>query len=177
MKRIFLIGFMGAGKTQFGRCLAKEMNLQYVDTDYFIESRYRKKISEIFAAEGEACFRNIEHKIILELSEYENVVISTGGGLPCFQNNIDLMNEKGDTVYLKASVNELTARLELSKTTRPLLQGKTGEELKKYIEETLEKRRPFYEKAKILFDVEMMDIDMDLKLLSEKLIPILNNYS
>jgi len=141
-KRIFLTGYMGAGKTMIGKALGNRMNLSYIDTDHFIENRFKKKVSEIFASEGENRFREIEHNVISELSDFENVVISTGGGLPCFNNNMELMNEKGITVYLEASVDELAARLDASKTVRPVLQGRSGEKLREFISENLEKRRP-----------------------------------
>jgi shikimate kinase len=169
MKRIFLTGYMGAGKTMLGRVLAKKMNLSYIDTDHFIENRYRKKISEIFADKGESRFREMEHHVISELSDFEDAVISTGGGLPCFNNNMELMNEKGTTVYLEVSAEELAARLETSKTMRPVLQGLTGEELRKFISENLEKRRPYYEQAKIRFDAGKMDNRKDIDALAEAL--------
>jgi shikimate kinase len=169
MKRIFLTGYMGSGKTILGKALANRTNLSYIDTDHFIESRYRKKIREIFAGEGENRFREIEHNVISELADYEDVVISTGGGLPCFNNNMELMNEKGITVYLEVSVNELAARLETSKSVRPVLQGRSGEELKQFISENLDKRRPYYEQAKIRFDVEKMEDERDIEMLVKAL--------
>lgn len=160
---------MGAGKTMLGKVLAKKMNLSYIDTDHFIENRYRKKISEIFADRGESRFREIERRVISELSDFEDVVISTGGGLPCFNNNMELMNEKGTTVYLEVSVEELAARLEAGKTVRPVLQGRTGEELRKFISENLEKRRPYYEQAKIRFAAGKMNSRKDIDALTEAL--------
>jgi shikimate kinase len=168
-KRIFLTGYMGAGKTMIGKALGNRMNLSYIDTDHFIENRFKKKVSEIFASEGENRFREIEHNVISELSDFENVVISTGGGLPCFNNNMELMNEKGITVYLEASVDGLAARLDASKAVRPVLQGRSGEKLRKFISENLEKRRPYYEQAKIRFDTEKMDNEQDIDTLVETL--------
>ena len=98
MKRIFLIGYMGAGKTTLGKALALRMKLSYIDTDHYIENRYHKKVSEIFATEGEERFRDLEHRILLEVSEFENIVISTGGGLPCFNDNMVVMNNLGATI-------------------------------------------------------------------------------
>ncbi|MDR0836200.1 MAG: shikimate kinase [Tannerella sp.] len=169
MKRIFLIGYMGAGKTMLGKALADTMNLTYIDTDHFIENRYRKRISDIFTNEGENRFREIEHKIISELSDFEDIIISTGGGLPCFNNNMELMNGKGMTVYLEVSVNELAARLEASRNVRPVLQGRSGDELRKFIAENLEKRRLYYEQAKVRFDVEKMEDEKDVSALVEVL--------
>jgi len=151
MTRIFLVGYMGAGKTSVGRSLALRMNLSYIDTDHFIEKRYHKKVSDIFATEGEERFREIEHLILLEVSEYEDIVIATGGGLPCFNENMAIMNEKGITIYLDVPVEELAARLGASKNKRPVLKSRSGEELIDFIKESLSARKPFYEQAKIRY--------------------------
>ena len=169
MKRIFLIGYMGAGKTTLGKALARRMNLSYIDTDHYIENRYHKKISDIFASEGEERFRDIEHRILLEVSEFEDIVVSTGGGLPCFNDNIDIMNNLGTTVYLNTSEEELAARLGVSKNVRPVLKNRSGSELVDFIKEKLDKRKAFYEKAKIQFNAEQMCTDKDVEILAEKL--------
>ena len=169
MKRIFLIGYMGAGKTTLGKALARQMDLSYIDTDHYIESRYHKKISEIFATEGEERFREIEHRILLEVSEFENIVVSTGGGLPCFNDNMATMNNLGTTVYLDASEEELAARLEMSKNVRPILGNRSGSELVSFIKESLDKRKSFYEQAKIRFNAERMYDDKDVDVLAGKL--------
>ena len=169
MKRIFLIGYMGAGKTTLGKALARRMNLSYIDTDHYIENRYHKKISDIFASEGEERFRDIEHRILLEVSEFEDIVVSTGGGLPCFNDNIDIMNNLGTTVYLNTSEEELAARLGVSKNVRPVLKNRSGSELVDFIKENLDKRKAFYEKAKIQFNAEQMCTDKDVEILAEKL--------
>ena len=169
MERIFLIGYMGAGKTTLGKALARRMNLSYIDTDHYIENRYRKKISEIFSSEGEKRFRDIEHRILLEISEFEDIVISTGGGLPCFNDNMATMNNLGTTVYLETSEEELAARLGVSKNVRPVLENRSGSELVDFIRENLDKRREFYEQAKILFNAEQMYDDSDVNALVEKL--------
>ena len=173
MKRIFLIGYMGAGKTTLGKALARLMNLSYIDTDQYIEKRYHKKISEIFAMEGEERFRDIEHRIIKEISEFEDVVVSTGGGLPCFNDNMAVMNSFGTTVYLETSVEELAARLKVSKGVRPVLKNRSGEQLTEFIKENLDKRRFYYEQAKIRFNAELMYDDKDVEILAEKLKSIL----
>jgi shikimate kinase len=167
--RIFLIGYMGAGKTILGRSLARRMKLSYIDTDYFIENRYRKKISDIFASEGEERFRDIEHRILLEVSEFEDVVVSTGGGLPCFNDNMTIMNEKGITVYLDVPVEELAARLEVSKNVRPLLKNRSGSELIDFVRKNHDMRRSFYEQAKIRFNAEQRYTDDEIEVLAKKL--------
>jgi shikimate kinase len=148
MMRIYLIGFMGSGKTTLGRKLAKNANLQFIDMDSFIEERHCKTVPQIFEEEGEAEFRNKERKALSELSQFTDVVIATGGGAPCFFDNIDLMNRTGKTIYLNIPPKILAERLKKSRTERPLIKGKSTKELEEYINSTLEKRDPFYKKAK-----------------------------
>lgn len=174
--RIFLVGYMGAGKTTLGKALARRMNLSYIDTDQFIENRYHKKIGDIFASEGEKQFRDIECRMLREVSEIENVVISTGGGLPCFNDNMALMNRTGTTIYLDVPVEELAARLNASKTIRPVLQNRSGEELVDFIRENLNKRRLFYEQAGICFNAELMCTEYDVETLAEKLETLIRNF-
>ena len=150
----FLIGYMGSGKTTVGKRLAKKLNLQFIDTDLFIENRYHKSIAAIFEEKGEAGFREIERKALHEITDFENVVISTGGGLPCFFDNMEVMNQTGTTIYLKVSVKELMNRLKNGKQQRPLLKDKSSEEIKNYITINLEKREEFYNKATFIFETD-----------------------
>lgn len=145
---------MGAGKTTAGRELAKALNLEFVDLDHFIQTRYQKTVSQLFDEVGEAEFRNIEAKVLKEVGEFENVVISTGGGTPCFFDNMDYMNQTGRTVYLKASPEALAKRLNTCKEKRPLIKDKNEEELYAFIVDTLKKREPFYTKAQIIFETQ-----------------------
>ena len=165
MQRIFLIGFMGAGKTSIGKELSVKMNYTFIDLDFFIERRYHKTIRQIFEEKGEEVFREIEQKMLHEVAEFEDVVVSTGGGTPCFHQNMMFMNEQGTTVYLKVSNKELVRRINLNKSTRPLLKDFSGEQLSRFVEETIAKRKSFYEQAKIVFNVETQDITMDAALL------------
>jgi shikimate kinase len=169
LTRIFLTGYMGAGKTTLGKVLSRKMKLSYIDTDHYIENRYHKKVSDIFATEGETRFREMEHRMLCEVSEFEDIVISTGGGLPCFYDNMEIMNRKGMTVYLDVSAEELAARLQASKTMRPVLQHRSGRELMDFIRENLDKRRPFYEQAQICLNADPMYTECDVKALAEKL--------
>lgn len=148
MKRIFLIGYMGAGKTTLGKALARETNLDFYDLDWFIEDRFHKKISDIFAERGESGFREIERNMLREVGEFENVIISCGGGTPCFFDNMDYMNGQGDTIFLNATPVALKEHLLMGKSQRPLIQGKSPEELVEFIKESLAGRMPFYTKAK-----------------------------
>lgn len=169
MKRIFLIGYMGAGKTTLGKTLSKSLNLSFIDLDYYIERRYHKEIRQLFAEKGEDGFRDIERRMLHEVAEFEDVLISTGGGTPCFFDNMQFMNQAGVSIYLKVSVNELAKRLELCKQTRPVLKNRSGEELKAFISESLKTRLPFYEQAQIIFDAENMDTEDDVYTISKQL--------
>ncbi|MBP8687722.1 MAG: shikimate kinase [Prevotella sp.] len=157
MRRIIIIGYMGAGKTTVGKTLAQELNLPFYDLDWYIESRMRKTVKEIFDERGEEGFRLIEHNLLHEVAEFEDVIISCGGGVPCFYDNMDYMNQKGDTVYLKATPEVLYGHLKMGKSVRPLLQNKTSEEVEEFIKEQLQVREPFYSKAKYTLDVNLMD--------------------
>ena len=148
---------MGAGKTTVGRTLAQELNMTFYDLDWYIESRMRKTVKEIFDERGEEGFRLIEHNLLHEVAEFEDVIISCGGGVPCFYDNMDYMNQKGDTVYLKATPEVLYGHLKMGKSVRPLLQNKTSEEVEEFIKEQLQVREPFYSKAKYTLDVNLMD--------------------
>lgn len=173
MKRIFLIGYMGAGKTTIGRTLAQRMSLSFIDLDNYIENRYQKTIKQLFIEKREEGFREIERNLLREVAEFENIIISTGGGAPCFFDNILFMKEKGTVIYLKVSVGELVKRLEAAKHTRPLLKDKNQEELCKFITETLEKRNHYYMQASLIFDAEKMYNDADVRKITEELEKIL----
>lgn len=156
MIRIILMGYMGAGKTTVGRVLAKELNVPFYDLDWYIETRFCKKVSDIFALEGEEGFRKKERAMLHEVAEFENVVIALGGGAPCFFDNIDYINQQGETIYLKGTPEVLYQHLLMAKGKRPLLEGKTAEELKDYIKTSLENREPFYSQAKHIYNIRLM---------------------
>lgn len=154
MERYFLVGYMGAGKTTLGKILAMHKNLEFIDLDHYIENRYQKTISQIFEEVGESGFRKIESTLLKEVGEIENVVISTGGGAPCFFDNIEYMNQTGNTIYLKSSAESLMKRLSLCKDKRPLIKNKSDEELLEFITGALDRREQYYNQAQIVFDVE-----------------------
>jgi len=160
MTKIFLVGYMGSGKSTAGKKLASKLNFDFVDMDKFIEAEYDMSIEEIFSKKGQSEFRAMEHNALKKLlTVSKNTVISCGGGTPCYYNNMELMNNNGITIYLKMSADSLANRLINAKDHRPLIDGKTHDELKKYITEHLEKREDFYHKAQ--FTVKGKDLNVD----------------
>lgn len=157
MIRIFLIGYMGAGKTTLGKAFSREEGLTFVDLDWYIEERFHKTIAQIFAERGEEGFRELERRMLHEVSEFENVVIATGGGTPCHFDNMEHMNACGETVFLKVDVDVLFRRLKVAKQQRPLLAQKTDEELKEFIVSALAGRKPYYSKAKHIFRADELE--------------------
>ena len=133
MVRIFLTGYMGAGKTTLGKAFARQMDIPFVDLDWYIEERFHKTVGELFTERGETGFRELERNMLHEVAEFENVVISTGGGAPCFFDNMDFMNRTGKTVFLDVHPDVLFRRLRVAKQQRPILQGKEDDELKAFI--------------------------------------------
>lgn len=150
--RIFLIGFMGSGKSTLGAKLARRIDYHFIDMDQLIEDTAELSIPAIFSEHGEEVFRKWEHDILLELCHREKLVISTGGGAPCHSQMIDLMNTNGTTIYIKLAPEALKDRLIRSRTERPLIQGKSESELLDFITVLLEKREPFYNQATHIVD-------------------------
>ena len=145
---------MGCGKTTLGRKLAALLGISFIDMDLYIENRYHKTIADIFKTEGEDGFRKKERDCLLEISEMEDVVVATGGGCPCFFDNMDVMNRTGITIFLDVSPYELCKRVTNSHAVRPLIHGNKGDELIRHITVMLQKRLPFYNKASYTFSGE-----------------------
>lgn len=166
---IFLIGFMGSGKTTLGRPLALRLGYQFLDLDKVIEESEDATVGEIFATRGEEFFRTLERRYLQDIIVHGgNAVVSTGGGTPCFNGNMELMNTNGITVYLKLSPGMLADRLMAAKVCRPLLEGKSPEELLQYIVDTLAMREEHYERANVVVANPARDV--------AKLIDILGPY-
>lgn len=165
---------MGSGKTTVGKALSKETGMPFYDLDWYIESRMRKTVKQLFDSVGEEGFRKIEHNMLHEVAEFENVIISCGGGTPCFFDNMDYINQQADTIYLKASPEVLHGHLKMGKTVRPLLLNKTPEEVEMFIQKQLEERRPFYEKAKFTLNVDLLDNYEKIKISVEKVREMVN---
>ena len=147
--RIFLIGFMGSGKSSIGRRLAKLLHFDFFDTDSEIMKKTGKTAIEIFETDGEDFFRKKEQEVITELSPKINAVVSTGGGTPCFFDNMQQMNQTGLTIYLQAHPKVLKQRVIRRKHQRPLLKDIPNEQLETYIAQLLHQREPDYQKSQI----------------------------
>ncbi len=145
--RIYLIGFMGCGKSSLGRRLARKLNYPFVDLDREIEKATGKSIPELFDEEGEDWFRRQEQQLLHRTAEMPRGVIATGGGTPCHFDNMDFINTHGMSVYLKMNPVSLAYRLEHARKKRPLIGDLKGEELLESIRQTLAKRDPVYSKA------------------------------
>lgn len=148
--KIFLVGYMGCGKTTMGERLSAALGLDFVDLDDYIVDAEGRSIPLIFEHEGEAGYRGIERRCLQEIINYEDeIVVATGGGTPCFYDNMALMNDSGLTIYLQMDVPSLRYRLEHSKSERPLLENLMENELEAFIKFHLEERKEFYEEAKL----------------------------
>lgn len=155
---IILVGYMGSGKTTLGKKLASRLGLRFIDTDQLIESEEKTSIPDIFNRYGEQHFRELERNLILRLKEQDQLLISTGGGMPCFNDLSEQLNEAGVTIYLKRPARELAERILNSKKKRPLTDGKSKEELIEFIENALKTRQVYYEKAHIIADRNVQNI-------------------
>ena len=157
MKSIILVGYMGSGKTTVGRQLAAALGRTFYDLDWYIEMRYNRSVAQLFAERGEEGFRELERNMLHEAAEFEDIVLSCGGGTPCFFDNMDYICSVGESVYLKATPEVLAQHLKMGKVERPLIKGKTGEELTEYIRTSLQEREPYYRKAHHTVDVTLLD--------------------
>lgn len=150
--RIFLIGFMGSGKTYTGRRLARLAGLPFIDLDEWIEEKEKDSVRGIFEKKGEPYFRNVEREALRAMAQFRNAVISCGGGAPCFFDNMPWMNENGITIYLRAPAEVLARRLARRQERRPLLKGFAGGELLGFIRSKLAEREPFYLDSSIVYE-------------------------
>ncbi len=159
---IYIIGFMGSGKTTAGKKLASLLGWSFIDLDRKIEEYTGKSIPEIFAGNGEDYFRNIETTLLRNLKSVSKTVISTGGGTPCHSDNMDFMLETGLTLYLKLTPQELKSRLSKSKGERPLIKDLDQEKLLSFIEQKLAYREKWYNRSDLI--IQGLNLDFNLLL-------------
>ena len=173
LNTIFLIGYMGVGKSVIGKSLSKNNGFNFYDLDKYIEEKEGKKISEIFSDNNEIYFRKIENNYLKEISQIkENKIISTGGGTPCFQNNLEIIDglPSSISVYLKATANTLADRLKDSIEKRPLISHlQNPVELKEFITKHLFERSFYYEKSKVKIKTDDLDVNAVVKLINQLL--------
>lgn len=151
---LFLVGYMGCGKSSIGRRIAKYLEWDFVDMDSVIEQEYGASVSEIFAREGEARFREMERTVLNKMCALERTVVATGGGVPCFGDNMEQMCGQGQAVYFKMSPSKLVKRLEHGRDKRPLIRGLDDDQLLEFITQNLQLREPHYSKASMIIDCD-----------------------
>lgn len=161
MGLIFLVGYMGCGKSTLGRRLARRLGVPFVDTDARVEEREGATVSDLFRYEGEQRFREIEREVLdASIAEYPSAVISTGGGLPVWGDNMARMNAAGCTVYLRRSAENIAGRLSpYGRRKRPRLQGLNDEELVAFMTRDMASREPFYSRAKLILACDSLPDD------------------
>ena len=165
--KIYLIGYMGSGKTTIGKLLAEKLHLAFIDLDKHIEQETDKPITEIFEKEGEEKFRILEHEHLKKLLDKDNVVISLGGGTPCFHNNLELINKSGTSIYIEMNADALVKRLLNTKNKRPLIRDLNEVDLKYFIEVNLEKRLPIYRQAHLSVSAENLPVEQLVEIIGK----------
>lgn len=154
--RIFLLGYMGVGKSTLGQMAADLLSVEFVDFDSLVEAHCQMTISEIFSQFGETFFRKLEHELLREVIQTrDQFIMGTGGGLPCFNNNLQIMNENGYTIYLRASSDSIVERLSLSAGSRPLILNKSPAELYDFVTAMLLEREPIYQQSKATVELDL----------------------
>lgn len=158
-RAIFLIGYMASGKTTLGRALARRLGYRFIDLDFYITQRFRRSVAEIFAERGEEGFRRLESNMLQEVGGMDDVVISCGGGTPCFFDNMDFILANGFCVWLDTDVDCMVRRLLVARVRRPLVEkaGNDPERLRKLVSAHLEERTPFYSRADIKFAGDLLE--------------------
>lgn len=168
-KRIVFVGYMFSGKSTVGRKLAAKLGYKFIDTDWEIEEKFHYTIYNIFERFGEEIFRKMEKDMLRNILERDNVVIATGGGLPCCFDNMQQIKEKAFSIYLKADVNQIISRQKQSKLKRPLLKNKSEEEIREYIQKSLQEREQYYMQADIIVPSLNADVNQILALIEENI--------
>lgn len=154
---IFITGYMASGKTTFGRALARVLRRDFIDLDFYIMQRFRTTMNQFFAERGEDAFRAVESEMLREVGEFENVVVACGGGTPCFNGNMDYMNSRGLTIFLNTPTWRIIERLKANSERRPLMAGKSPEQIEEAVIAGLKSRNEHYSKARIHFSGEKLE--------------------
>lgn len=160
---IFLVGYMGSGKTTAGKKLAKAVNVPFLDLDHHFEERYHTTIKQYFEEFGEAEFRKMEVEVLHSLDTTKDMIVSTGGGTPCFYNNMEWMNNSGCTIYLQMPPKAIFNRVKNAKQKRPLLEGKSNPE--EFITSHLKEREAFYLRADCIVNGLSLDFENLVKII------------
>ncbi len=167
MSRVYIIGFMGVGKSTVGKKLASKLGYEFLDTDKVFETKYKLGINDFFLKYGEELFRKLEFDVLKSTFDKDNCIISTGGGLPCHNNAISEINKNGISVFLEMDEKAIHSRLVSSKQKRPLLQTFNEDELLEYIHQKLDERKKHYEKANIKVPALSIDIEDIIQMISD----------
>ena len=163
--KIYLIGYMGSGKSRLGRQLSARLGYNFIDLDDLFEERFKISILDFFKKYREEDFRKVEQELLLETLNYNEIVISTGGGTPCFFDNMKLIKKNGISIYLKMDTGMLISRLKTVKKQRPLLKGKTNEELERFIRDQVAEREFYYNQADLIVQTAHLNVASVISLL------------
>lgn len=169
VNRIYLVGYMGAGKTTTARRLAHQLGWEVADTDALFEEKYKISVNDFFNKYDEPLYRKLESAVLKETENLENVVVATGGGTACYFDNMEWMNSHGLTVFMRISPQAAVDRVIHSRHKRPLAIGKTEEELTEFVAQHYTSRMPFYEQARITIKSEDLDLENLTKTIKENL--------
>lgn len=162
--KLFIIGYMASGKTTFGKALAEKLDTTFIDLDSYIENTHSKSISEIFAESGEEGFRQIEKETLKKVVEKEpDAVIACGGGTPCFHDNMEILNNNGITIFLETSIPVLISRLVEENSKRPIMCGKSEDEIREKVLSQLCERLPHYMDAKLKWHGDDLNTEKEIK--------------
>lgn len=151
--KYFLVGYMACGKTRRGKVMAEELGIRFIDLDDYIVAREHRTIAQIFAEDGEVRFRQLETRYLQEICElYEDFVLSTGGGAPCFNDNMAYMNEQGQTIFLNTGIDTIVERLIRGKHKRPMVSQLEDGEIREFVNRHIQERLPFYHQARKMIE-------------------------